>query len=69
MVGLEIDGYISKRGKGKSASNFVRKKFIDSSSKYKDEISNNGISPFSSPQTIQKARKKIEKENFQLENI
>ena len=25
--------------------------------------------PFSSPQTIQKARKKIEKENFQLENI
>ena len=44
MVGLEIDGYISKRGKEKSASNFVREKFIDSSSKYKDEISNNGIS-------------------------
>ena len=31
MFGLEIDVYISKRGKGESASYFVTKKFIDSS--------------------------------------
>ena len=74
MVGLQIDGYISKRGKGKSASYFVRKKFIDSSSNEKSENSNNGMSmqqnvPFSSPQTIEKARKDIEKENIELEDI
>ena len=74
MIGLEIDGHISKRGKGKSASYFVGKKFIDSSSNEKNENSNNGISlqqnvPFSSPQTIQKARKDIENENIELENI
>ena len=74
MIGLEIDGYISKRGKGKSASYFVRKKFIDSSSNEKNENSNNGISmqqivPFSSPQTIEKTRKDIEKENIELEDI
>ena len=62
MVGLEIDSYISKRGKGKSASYFVRKKFIDSSSNEKNENSNNGISmqqnvPFSSLKTIKKAAK------------
>ena len=44
MVGLEIDSYISKRGKGKSASHFVRKKFIDSSSNEENKASNNGIS-------------------------
>ena len=74
MVGLQIDGYISRRGKGKSASYFVRKKFIDSSSNEKNENSNNGMSmqqnvPFSSPQTIEKARKDIEKENIELEDI
>ena len=74
MIGLEIDGYISKRGKGKSASYFVRKKFIDRSSIEKNENSNNGISMqqnvrFSSPQTIEKARKDIEKENIELEDI
>ena len=74
MVGLKIDGYISKRGKEKSASYFVRKKFIDSSSNEKNENSNNGISmqqivPFSSPQTIEKTRKDIEKENIELEDI
>ena len=74
MIGLEIDGYISKRGKGKSASYFVRKKFIDSSTNEKNENSNNGISmeqnvPFSSPQTIEKASKDIEKENIELEYI
>ena len=74
MVGLEIDAYISKRGKGKSASYLVRKKFINSSSNEKNENSNNGISlqqnlPFSSPQTIEQARKDIEKENIELENI
>ena len=31
MFGLEIDVYISKRGKGESASYFVTKKFVDSS--------------------------------------
>ena len=41
MVGLEIDSYISKRGKGKSTSYFVRKEFIDSSSNEKNEGSNN----------------------------
>ena len=74
LVGLEIDGYISKRGKRKSASYFVRKKFIDSSSNEKNENSDNGISmqqnaPFSSPQIIRKARKDIEKENIELEHI
>ena len=74
MIGLEIDGYIFKIGKGKSASYFVRKKFIDSSSNEKNENSNNGISmqqivPFSSPQTIEKTRKDIEKENIELEDI
>ena len=73
MVGLEIDGYISKRGEGKSASYFVRKKFIDSSSNEKYENSNNGISfqknvP-SFPQTIEKACRDIENENIELENI
>ena len=71
MIGLEIDGYISKRGKGKSASYFVRKKF---SSIEKNENSNNGISmqqnvPFSSPQTIEKARKDIEKKKVEVEDI
>ena len=42
MVTLEIDGYISKRGKGKSASSFVLKKLIDSSSNEKNENSSNG---------------------------
>ena len=74
MVLLEIDGYISKRGKGKPASHFVRKKFIDSSSNEKNENSNNKISmqemvPFCSPQTIEKARKDIEKKNIDLEDI
>ena len=74
MIGLEIDGYISKRGKGKSASYFVRKKFIDSSSNEKSENSNNGMSmqqnvPFSSPQTIEKARKDIEKEKIEVEEF
>ena len=75
MVGLEIDGYISKRGKGKSASYFVREKFIDSVSNGKDEGSNNGMLlqrrvPFSSPQTIEKARKHIANiENIEPENI
>ena len=71
MVGLEIDGYISKRGKGKSASYFVRKKF---SSIEKNENLNNGISmqqnvPFSFPQTIEKARKDMEKEKIEVEDI
>ena len=39
MVGLEIDGYISKIGIGKSPSYFVRKKFIDSSSTEKNKNS------------------------------
>ena len=73
MVGLEIDGYISKRGKGKSASYVVRNKFTDSSNNEKYENSNNGISlqqnVSSSPQTIEKARKDIENENIELENI
>ena len=74
MIGLEIDGYISKRGKGKSASYFVRKKFIDRSSIEKNENSINGISMqqnvlFSSPQMIEKARKDIEKENIELDDI
>ena len=74
MVGLEIDRYTFKSGKGKSASYFVRKKFIDSSANKKNENSNNGISmqqnvPFSSPQTIEKASKNIEKENIELEDI
>ena len=41
MIGLEIDGYIFKRGTGKSASYFGRKKF---SGIEKNENSNNGIS-------------------------
>ena len=74
MVVLEIDGYISERGKGKPAPHFVRKKFIDSSGNEKNENSNNGISvqqnvSFCSPQTIEKARKDIEKENIDLEDI
>ena len=44
MVGLKIDGYISKRGKEKSASYFARKKFIDSSSNEENQNSNNEIS-------------------------
>ena len=44
MVGLKIDGYISKRGKEKSASYFVRKKFIDNSSNEENQNSNNEIS-------------------------
>ena len=71
MIGLEIDGYICKRGKGKSASYFVRKKF---SSIEKNENSNNGIwmqhnVPFSSPQTIEKACKDIEKKKVEVEDI
>ena len=74
MAGLEIDSYIFKRGKGKSASYFVRKKSIDSSSNDKNENSNNGISmqqnlPFSYRQTVEKVRKGVEKENFEPENI
>ena len=74
MVALEIDGYIFKRGNRKSASYFVRKNFIYSSSNKKNENSNNGISlpqnePFSSPQTIEKVNKDIENENIELENI
>ena len=73
MVGLEIDGYISKRSMGKSAPYFVRKKFIDSSSNEKNENSNNGISLqenvlFSSPKTIEKVHKNIENENIELGN-
>ena len=57
-----------------SLTYFVRKKFIDSGSNEKNENSDNGISmqqnaPFSSPQTISKARKDIEKENMELEHI
>ena len=74
MVALEVDGYISKRGKGKSPLYFVKKKFIDSSINDKNENANNGISmqqnvPFSSPKTIEKVRKDIQKENFEPENI
>ena len=74
VIWLEIDAYISKRGKEKSASYFVRKKFIDRSSIEKNENSINGISMqqnvrFSFPQTIEKARKDIEKENIELEDI
>ena len=74
MVGLDIDGDISKREKGKSALHFIRKKFIDSSSNEKNENSNNGMSlqqnlPFSLLQTIEKARKDIENEKIELENI
>ena len=71
MIGLEIEGYISKRGKRKSASYFVRKKF---GSIEKNENLNNGISmqqnvPFSFPQTIEKARKDIEKEKIEVEEF
>ena len=70
----DFEGYISKRGKEKSASYFFRNKFIDSSTTEKNVKSNNGISlqqnvPFSSTQTIEIARKDIEKENTELENI
>ena len=63
MVGSEVDVYISKRGKGKSASYFVKNKFIDSSSNEKSENSNSRISlqqnvP-SAPQTIKKTYAKI----------
>ena len=44
MFGLEIVGYISKRGKRKSASYFIKKKFIESSCNEKNENSDNGIS-------------------------
>ena len=62
MVLLEIDGYISKRGKGKPASHFARKKFIDSSSNEKNENSNNKISmqeivPFCSPKRLRRHAK------------
>ena len=62
MIALENDGNISKRGKGKSASYFVRKNFFDSSSNEKKKNSNNEISqqqvePFSSPQRIEKVNK------------
>ena len=70
MCGLVIDGYISKRDNGKSPSNFIRKKFIDSSSN--DKISRISIqqnAPFSSPQTSEKVSKDIDKENFEPENI
>ena len=72
MVGLQIDGYISKRGEEKSASYFVRKKFINSSSNEKN--SNNGISlqqnvAFSSLQMTEKACKDIEYANTELECI
>ena len=67
MCGLVIDGYISKRGNGKSASYFIRKKFIDSSSN--DKISRQQNAPFSSPQTSEKVSKDTEKENFEPENI
>ena len=73
MDGLEIDGYISKRSTGKSASYFVRKKFIDSSSNEKCENSNNGTSMQqnvpSSPQAIEKTRKDVENKNIELEKI
>ena len=69
-----FDGFILNRGKGKSASYFVRKNFIDGSSNEKNKSSNNGISmqrtePFSSSQTIEKVNKDIENKNIQLENI
>ena len=62
VIWLEIDAYISKRGKEKSASYFVRKKFIDRSSIEKNDNSNNGISmqqnvPFSSPQRLRRHAK------------
>ena len=44
MVGLEIDGFISKRSKGKSFSYFARKNLVDSTSNEKNENSNNVIS-------------------------
>ena len=37
MIGLEIDGFTSKRGKGKSALYFVGKNLIDSSSNENNE--------------------------------
>ena len=43
MVGLEIDGFIPKRGKRKSDSYYVKKYFIDSGSNEKNENINNGI--------------------------
>ena len=70
MCGLVIDGYISKRGNGKSASYFIRKKFIDSSSNDKiSRISMQQNAPFSSPHTSEKVSKDIEKENFEPEKI
>ena len=70
MCGLVIDGYISKRGNGKSASDFIRKKFIDSSSNDKiSRISMQQNAPFSSPHTSEKVNKDIEKENFEPEKI
>ena len=69
-----FDGFILNRGKGKSASYFVRKNFVDGSSNEKNKSSNNGISmqrtePFSSSQTTEKVNKDIENKNIQLENI
>ena len=74
MVALEINGYISKRRKIKSASCIVRKNFIDSTGNDENEKSSNGISlqqnePYFSPQTIEKVNKDIENENIELENI
>ena len=37
MIRLEMDGFTSKRGKGKSALYFVRKNLIDSSSNENNE--------------------------------
>ena len=72
IISSLFDSFILNRGKGKSASYFVRKNFIDGSSNEKS--SNNGISmqrtePFSSSQTIEKVNKDIENKNIQLENI
>ena len=72
IISSLFDSFILNRGKRKSASNFVRKNFIDGSSNEKS--SNNGISmqrtePFSSSQTIEKVNKDIENKNIQLEII
>ena len=72
IISSLFDSFILNRGKGKSASYFVRKNFIDGSSNEKS--SNNGISmqrtePFSSSQTIEKVNKDIENKNIQLEII
>ena len=74
IISSLFDSFILNRGKGKSASYFVRKNFIDGSSNEKNKSSNNGISmqrtePFSSSQTIEKVNKDIENKNIQLEII